>query len=130
MGVLHWCVELGRIDLAFAAGQMAQYQALPREGHLMALGQIFAYLKKHIRSRIIMDPTQPDFSDKPFLKVDWSEFYAGAEEAIPPNAPEARGLPVTLNLFVDASHAANVVTRKTHTGVLIFIGRLIPLQNL
>ena len=123
MGILRWCVELGRIDIIFAAAQMAQYQALLREGHLMALGQVFAYLKKHQRSRLVFGPTQPDFSGKDFKQVDWSEFYLDVKEAIPPNAPEPRGKGVSLNLFVDASHAANVVTRRSHTGFIIFIGR-------
>ena len=123
MGILRWCVELGRIDIVFATALMAQYQALPRYDHLMALGQIFAYLKKHARSKIVMDPTSPDFSDKNFQKVDWSEFYPDAEEAIPDNVPEARGHPVKLHMFMDASHAANVVTRRSHSGFIIFIGR-------
>ena len=64
MGILRWCIKLGHIDITFAVALMAQYQALPRYDHLMALGQIFDYLKKHARSKIMLDPTSPDFSDK------------------------------------------------------------------
>ena len=121
--ILRWGVELGRIDVAFAAAMMAQYQAAPRHDHLMALGQIFAYLKRHARSRIVFDPTNPDMSDKDFITVDWSEFYRDAEEAVPPNAPEPRGREVKLYAFADASHAANMVTRRSHSGYIIFMGR-------
>lgn len=117
------CGGCGRINLAFQAAMMAQYQAIPREGHIMALEQFFAYLKKHNRSKLVFDPMQPDLSDKDFVDPDWSEFYFGAKEVILPNAHEIWGKSVYLNLFVDASHASNVVTHQSHTGFLIFIGR-------
>ena len=71
----------------------------------------------------MFDPTQPEFGDKDFSKVNWSDYYPDAMEAVPLNAPEARGKPVQINMFVDASHAANVVNRRSHTGFIIFIGR-------
>ena len=56
-----------------------------------------------------------------FQKCDWSEYYPGACEAIPPDAPEVRGQLVLMSCFVDADHAGCCVTRRTHTGVLIFV---------
>jgi hypothetical protein len=35
--------------------------------------------------------------------------------------PEPFGNPVTLHVFVDANHAGNVVTRRSHTGILLFV---------
>ncbi|KAI2489367.1 Reverse transcriptase (RNA-dependent DNA polymerase) [Fragilaria crotonensis] len=35
--------------------------------------------------------------------------------------PEPLGNPVTIHVFVDTNHAGNVVTRRSHTGILIFI---------
>jgi hypothetical protein len=35
--------------------------------------------------------------------------------------PEPRGHPVIISAFVDANHAGNVVTRRSHTGILIFV---------
>ena len=49
------------------------------------------------------------------------EFYPDVEEKMPPNAPERRGKPVQINCFVDADHAGNVVTRRSHTGILIVL---------
>jgi hypothetical protein len=37
--------------------------------------------------------------------------------------PEARGNAIQINCFVDADHAGNRVTRRSHTGILIFINR-------
>ncbi len=55
--------------------------------------------------------------------MDWSEFYRDAREAIPPNAPEPRGNSILISCFVDADHAGNRVTRRSHTGILIFCNR-------
>src|SRR5210317_308919 len=35
--------------------------------------------------------------------------------------PKALGEPVRLTMFVDASHASNVVTRQSRTGVFIYV---------
>jgi hypothetical protein len=35
--------------------------------------------------------------------------------------PEPRGHPVIISAFVDANHAGNVITRRSHTGILIFV---------
>jgi hypothetical protein len=35
--------------------------------------------------------------------------------------PEARGEAVDITCFVDADHAGNLITRRSHTGILIFV---------
>jgi hypothetical protein len=35
--------------------------------------------------------------------------------------PEPWGNPVTMSAFVDANHAGNVVTRRSHSGILIYV---------
>jgi hypothetical protein len=35
--------------------------------------------------------------------------------------PEPVGNPVTVHVFVDANHAGNVVTRRSHTSILLFV---------
>jgi len=40
-----------------------------------------------------------------------------------PDMPEPRGKAVQITMFVDASHAANLITRQSCTGVLIFVNR-------
>ena len=52
---------------------------------------------------------------------DWSQFYPDATEAIPPNAPESRGASVVVSCFVDADHAGCRVTRRSHTGIIIYV---------
>jgi hypothetical protein len=47
--------------------------------------------------------------------------YPDAQEAIPPNALEARGQSVTMSFFVDVDHAGCRVTRRSHTGIIIYV---------
>ena len=124
IGILRWATELGRVELTQSAATMAKFSASPGEGHLQALLRIFAYCKKHITSMIVFDVRIKDFSDVTWDSVDWSEFYPDAAmlgEAVPPNPPEARGNPVQLNMFCDASHATDLVTRRLTTGILFFL---------
>jgi len=123
IGSLHWCVELGRIDVHLPVALLVQYLASPRIGHLDQAFHIFAYLKAHSRSKIVLDPMEPDIDESSFIQADWSEFYRDAKEAIPMNAPEPRGNRVVISCFVDADHAGNLVTRRSHTGVLIFCNK-------
>jgi Reverse transcriptase (RNA-dependent DNA polymerase) len=122
IGVLRWAVELGRIDIHVSVSLLSQYLAQPREGHLDQAFRIFGWLKKHSRSRVVFDDAYIGWENK-FTEVDWSDFYPDAVEPIPSNAPEARGPEVQVNCFVDADHAGNRVTRRSHTGVLIFCNK-------
>jgi len=91
MGVLRWCIELGRVDIIVEVGLLARFQACPREGHLEQLFHIFAYLKKYDRSRLVFDWTEPVLDESKFMECDWKEQYPDAKESIPTNAPEPRG---------------------------------------
>jgi hypothetical protein len=123
IGILRWTVELGRIDILIDVAMLSSHAAAPREGHLDQAFHVFAYLKHHGRSKLVFDDTNPEFDERRFKKCNWSETYPDAEEAIPTNMPEPRGKPVTVNCFVDASHAGCQVTRRSQTGVIIFCNR-------
>ena len=49
--------------------------------------------------------------------------YRGAKEELPTDAPKARGKAVEVTSFVDASHASDKKTRRSHTGCIIFVNR-------
>ena len=69
IGILLWASELGRIDIMQEVGLMALFGALPRIGQFDVVVRMFAYLKKHLRSRLVC--TNPiDLSDIPFTKCN------------------------------------------------------------
>jgi hypothetical protein len=114
-------VELGRIDIYHEVSVLSQYLASPRVGHLNVVYHIFAYLHKHDKSSIVFDSADPIIDPTDFIEQDWSEFYGNVEEEMPPKMPEPLGSPVTISVFVDANHAGNVVTHRSHTGILIYL---------
>jgi hypothetical protein len=123
MGILRWAIELGRVDIMVEAGLLSRFQAAPREGHLEQLIHVFAYLKCYSRSSMVFDWTYPVFDTSKFSVCDWAEYYPDAKEPIPTNMPAPRGKPVTTTCWVDADHAGCRLTRRSHTGVIIFVNR-------
>ena len=81
------------------------------------------YLNVHTKLRLMVDRGMPQFDANMFKSYDWENFYKGAKEQIPPNMPEARGLPVEITVFVDADHGGNKTNRRSQTGVLIFMNK-------
>jgi hypothetical protein len=125
VGVLRWAVELGQINITTEVSMMAAYTTAPRMGHLEAVIHIFAFLKHHPRSRLVFDDSYIEF--EPTVPEDFTEFYPDAQEAIPPNAPEPLGKGVQMTAFSDSDHAGDLITRRSRTGVLIFLNRA-PIQ--
>ncbi len=123
IGIARWAVELGRIDIFLEVSTLSQYQANPRIGHLEALYHCFAYMKSHPdMGKLAYDSKKPVIDESVFQKdADWTDFYGDVEEELPPKMPEPRGNSVIISAFVDANHAGNVVTRRSHTGILIYV---------
>lgn len=84
---------------------------------------MFGYLKRNKRATLVFDESYVDWDETSFEVHDWTDFYKDVQEKIPANAPTPRGHPVQVNCFVDADHAGNRVTRRSHTGILIFLNR-------
>ena len=72
---------------------------------------------------MVFDDTIPTFKSERFVECDWSEFYPEASEAIPGNKPEPRGKEIVMSCFVDADHAGCRETRRSHSGIIIFVNR-------
>ncbi len=112
-------MELGRIDITAEVSMLAAYTASPRIGHFNALMHMFSYLHKHDRSKLVFDDTYQIITDEE--SYDWEAFYPYAREELPPNAPEPRGNPVQKVCYVDADHAGDLLTRRSRTGVLLYL---------
>ena len=81
--------ELEWIDICIKVSMLSLYSAMLCEGHLEAALHMFVYLKSKSNSRLIFDPMEPTVGDSNFVECDWSNFYLGASEALPPNAPSS-----------------------------------------
>ena len=129
IGVLRWAAEIGRVDILTELSMLSAYQASPRQGHLEQVYHIFAYLKKKPKLTLYFDPHEPDINPEWFMHgdntVSFKEQYRDANEELPPPhlIPEPLGMSVSTTAYVDASHAANKVTRRSHTGFILFLNR-------
>ena len=94
---------------------------MPWQRHLEAAYNIFGYLDKHADSTLVFDDKEPRIDESVFEQVDWSDMPYDREEELPPNMPEPLGNSITISAFVDADHAGNLLTRKSHTGIIIFV---------
>ncbi|CAJ1964191.1 unnamed protein product, partial [Cylindrotheca closterium] len=122
IGILRWLVELGRINVAAKVSMLLSYNAMPCEGHFHAAFHIFAYLQKHPDRILVMDCGYADHL-RPLKKADYSQFYEFNKDELPSDMPTPLGKAVEFTIFVDASHASNVVTCQSRTGVLIFVNK-------
>jgi hypothetical protein len=124
IGILRWIVELGRVNICLECSLMSSHQALPRQGHIEQVFQIFAYLKKFHNTEMVFDPSDPVIDEGAFELQDWtsSEFgHIQGEEVMPPNMPEPRGLGFVMRAEVDADHASDTITRRSRTGFLVYL---------
>ena len=82
------------------------------------------YLDKHHNAEIVYDPSDPVIDQARFQKQDWasSEFgHIEGEEQVPANAPEPRGMGFVMHAKIDADHASDTVTRRSRTGMLVWL---------
>jgi hypothetical protein len=119
IGILRWCVELGRIDIITEVSMLSTFLCIPRECHLDAVYHLFAYLSLHHNARVVFEPTYPDIDMRAFVKTDWKPMYGDVKEEIPPNAPVTRGKAIDLRLFVDSDHAGEHFRCRSRTGFVI-----------
>ena len=126
IGILRWAIELGRFDILIEVSLMSQYQAAPRQGHLEALYLVVFYLSKNPLRRVVFDPRKvhpTKDQEAAFFNVtaDWTDFYGDMKEEMPADMPPPLGNSMKMTCFVDSNHAGNVITRRSHTGIIIFL---------
>jgi hypothetical protein len=110
ISILRWMVELGRLDIYVQVSMLSSYLVQQRQWHMEAVYHLYGYLKSHDKSTMVFDTKYVNWNDDNFPEYDWSEFYRDAREDQPSNSSLPRGMPVQINMFVDASHARNKIT--------------------
>jgi hypothetical protein len=125
IGSLNWVIILGRFDVMYATNTLARFSMAPRLGHLESSKRILGYLKKYPGHRILLNPNPIDLSsavEKYTEYNDWREYYPEAQEEVPDGLPKPiPGRSVQVTILVDADHAHCQVTRRSVTGILVFI---------
>ena len=66
IGILRWATEIGRVDILHEVSLLSQYQAAPREGHLVQAPHIFAFLERKPKLTLYFDPATPEIDDTTF----------------------------------------------------------------
>jgi hypothetical protein len=120
VGSANWIITLGRFDIAYATMALARFSMAPREGHFKAMKRVFGYLRKYTKGRIIIDP---GFFDQKEHQSNDFDNWRDAEEEMPPDQLEPLGKKARITIFVDADHAHDVVTRRSVTGIILFINK-------
>ena len=124
IGVLHWIVELGRVDICLEVSMMLSHLTMPWEGHMEQVLQIFAYLHKYSNTKLMYDLSNQVINLSDFEGQDWtlSEFgHIDGVEELPLKMPEPHGMGFVIHTKVDADHALDTVTRQLRTGFLVYV---------
>ena len=94
--------------------------------------KIFRYLQNNLKrnpGRIAFDPKIEYENDSLFLraytKIGWVDFYPDASEVMPRDLLEPLVKPVIVRVYVDANHAGNLVNRRSHSGILIYVSNAV-----
>ena len=125
IGMAQWACTIGRLDTAFAVSSLSRFSAAPREYHLELALFLFGYLKKFQNRRIVLDSrplkVDPDLRKDSF-HPDFLEDYPDAHEDVATDFPKAYGRELETSVFFDADHAHDHVTRRSVTGLIVFVG--------
>ena len=123
VGCANWLITLGRFDINYATQALSRYSMAPRIGHFRAMQGILGYLKKFPKGRIIVDGHHRDWSlhPDPDPLANWGEYYPDAVKEHPPNQPPRKGNSVRITAYVDADHAHDQMTRRSVTGIILFV---------
>ena len=64
-----------------------------------------------------------------FKNEDWTDIiYGSGKEELPPNMPMPRGRGMKISCFMDADHAGDLLTRRSHTEIIIYVNNASTLQ--
>ena len=128
IGILVWVVTIGRVDISHVTSSLSRFTSAPRKGHSERLLKVFGYLKRRPNRRIVVDSRDPKYSggiesiSKNYME-ELCDMYPDANEELDCKLPEALVDEMKITVFVDSDHAHDQVSRRSITGVVIFVGR-------
>jgi hypothetical protein len=100
IGAMQWAISIGRFDIAVHVMMMSSFKASPRHGHLERVKRMVRYLSKFRFAELHILTDEPNFSDIEVAEYDWGKsVYGNASKAVPKDAPEPLGKPVTMTHY-------------------------------
>jgi hypothetical protein len=89
---------------------------------LLLYVKVFYYIQTHLRFYIVYDNLTHDWSGYDWSsKKDWSQFYPDIIEPVPINISKPFWQAVQINIFCDAAHATDLVTRRSTKSIFLFV---------
>ena len=83
-------------------------------------------MKKYPKKGIVIDPTPPKIQEDPQTPTekfeDLSHQYQYFEEELDPKFPSFKINELDITIFCDADHAHDLVTGRSVTGIIAFVG--------
>lgn len=126
IGICQWLVIRGRIDITYATSSLSRFSTSPREGHWTMAKRILGYLKKYPKKGLVINPATPKTSDDADTQQDsYEDFghqYKDFVEELDPGFPEPSIPELDINIFSDSDHAHDLVTGRSITGIIAFVG--------
>ena len=93
---------------------------------MQELLHVLTYLKKHMNTEMVFDPSEPKIDMSSFQRQDWSYLIYSSPgedltEALSPNIPKPLGHGFRIRCVVDADHAGESLTRRSRTGFIVML---------
>ena len=116
-------VELGQEDICLECSMMSSHLYMPRQGNLLQVQHMFAYLKKNHNTEMVYGLSDQSIDEATFKRKDWNsiEFRHIQGEELPGNMPQLCCLGLFMRSKVDADHAVDTVTRIPRTSFLLYL---------
>jgi hypothetical protein len=121
---MQWAISIGHFDIAVHVMTMSSFRASPRHGHLEQVKHMVGYLSKFRFAELRILTDEPNFSDIEVAEYDWSKsVYGDASKAVPKDAPEPLGKPVTMTHYQDVNLYHDIITGRSVTAILHFLNK-------
>ena len=90
---------------------------------MLAMKKVFGYLKSHIKGKLVFDTKEMDISRAKFVDcTEWKQVYGtDMKEDMPTDMPKPKMKPLDINVYFDASHGCDMLTRRSCTGIILFL---------
>ena len=122
IGILHWTVEIERVDMCLDVSMMSSHLSLPRQGHLSQVFRTFSYLKNVHSTGIVFDPSDHVIDHTIYDRNDrvFSEIGHVIGKETTPSMHEPRGMVFVIHAKVDIDHAGDIVTGRYRIGFFVY----------